>query len=313
MIPSRSRTFALALTLGFVSSVHAQEPDVQATQEHAQALDEAAHELRDHATAHEHAANALAERGRAAAAALYRERARELFAEADRRKANAKDQLPPHARAEQAIGRLKPLLEKLRAEREALADSNAPEDVQDRAQKRIHAVEAQLQRIARRKGAVQEVPPMPKDSEPVRRMAEAGRRLEQLRLAAKNLKEAEFHDLALEVSRRADMLEKRLAEAKERFADEMNRRRAPEGLQSEIEELREHNERLRNEIRELREKLEQASREDAEADADEEEEGCDCDHEMGEGQDAEHSDDDEHDDHQEGHGDEHEGHEKVDN
>lgn len=85
-----------------------------------------------------------------------------------------------------------------------------------------------------------------------KKLEHAHRRLQHLRVAAENLKAAEMHDLAVEVMKKAEDLERDF-----RAAHAESNREAT-GARSDVEQemrlLREENERLQNTIRELSKK-----------------------------------------------------------
>ena len=296
MILKNLPAYAFVLWFGIIGTVQAQESDQIEEADHARALADAAIELRDHAVAHEHAANVLAEKGRAAAAALYRERSRDLFAEADRRhavSAVARDRQP---RDERAIRRLKLVLAKLEKRRDAV-DS---EEEQAKIERQIVSVKSQIERIAKPAEGTIAVPKQLQ--EPARRLELAAQRLEKVRQAALALKEADLPGLSMEASRRADFLERQIVEQKERHAADVSRRAERSGsLNQEIAELHEQNQKLRQELRELRETLEKDSASTDESDPEKEDaakdkDSCDCGHDDADKDKDEDEDDDDEDD-----------------
>lgn len=88
----------------------------------------------------------------------------------------------------------------------------------------------------------------------------AGRRIHHLRVAAKNLKMAEMHDLAHKLMEQAEEMEGDVQEAKKRLAAKMHKgherhedhRHGPDV----VRELKAEIERLRAEVRELSQKVE---------------------------------------------------------
>ena len=84
------------------------------------------------------------------------------------------------------------------------------------------------------------------------------RRIHRIRVAAENLKQAEIHDLAHQLTETAESMEKEVQRAKQQLANEMHK---PNGQQNEhgpdaIQELRNENERLKQIIKELTRKIE---------------------------------------------------------
>jgi hypothetical protein len=83
------------------------------------------------------------------------------------------------------------------------------------------------------------------------------RRVRHMRVAAENLKMAEMHDMAMELMKRAEAMERETVAQKERIASEFGMRGGKprvEELPAAMRELREENERLRAELNELRKK-----------------------------------------------------------
>jgi hypothetical protein len=112
------------------------------------------------------------------------------------------------------------------------------------------------------------------NAEQVEKLEQTAKRLQHLRAAAENLKMAEMHDMAFEVTRKADDIEKDLGNAKEAFARSMRNQRqpgfnppgpvSPQGPNNPgpnnpgapMARFMEENERLKGEMRELREMVE---------------------------------------------------------
>ena len=90
------------------------------------------------------------------------------------------------------------------------------------------------------------------------KLANASRRIHHMRVAAENLKLAEMHDLAIEVIKKADAMERDVHEAKHRLALKMheNPTHRDEQVPEFVRDLRAEIERLRAEVRELRERVE---------------------------------------------------------
>lgn len=138
--------------------------------------------------------------------------------------------------------------------------SGASEDQRHALRERIGHLEQQLAGAAGRleRGNELEIPPQFRAQ--VEKLAHASRRIQHLRVAAENLKAAEMPDMAQELMKKSESLEREVVEAKERLAREIqstrqqeSRERHPEG---ELHELRAQNERLRQELREMRELVE---------------------------------------------------------
>ena len=135
---------------------------------------------------------------------------------------------------------------------------------------------AALERQSERQSERQNRPESPErarqvrpNAEQVEKLERTAKRLQHLRVAAENLKMAEMHDMAFEVTRKADDIEKDLGNAKEAFAHSMRNQRqpgfnppgpiSPQGPNNPgapMARFMEENERLKGEMRELREMVE---------------------------------------------------------
>lgn len=237
-----SKAMILALLLGGTTVSRGSEAD----------------ELREKAGALQKAAAFLAQTGiREVAERLERE-ARELKEEAERREAQAGREAP-RPDIEREIGRLlqKRLQERLQdllAKKKRQVEANAPELEQAFVREQIGSMERELKAL--KEHLPTESSTRPEVEAQVRKIEEAGRRLQHIRIAAENLKAAGVHDLALKLTEKADTLEREIREAKEHLARGMNRPGGPDPRDAEIHELREQNERLHGEVHQLREKLE---------------------------------------------------------
>lgn len=232
-----SKAMILALLLGGATVSRGSEAD----------------ELREKAGALQKAAAMLGEMGiRDVSQRLERE-ARELREEAERREAQA-GRKAPRPDIEREIGHLKERLQDLLAKQHRQVEAEAPERDQAVVREAIAHTERELNALKEHLAAGR--PPRPEIEAQVRKIEEAGRRLQHLRIAAENLKAAGVHDLAIKLTEKADNMERDLREAKKHLAREMSPRGRPDPRDAEIRELRAQNERLHGEIHELREKLE---------------------------------------------------------
>lgn len=80
----------------------------------------------------------------------------------------------------------------------------------------------------------------------------ATRRIRHMRMAAENLKAAELHDLAHEVMKKAEGLERDVHVAREEMERATSNKNS-DAMEKELQELRRENERLRNALNELSE------------------------------------------------------------
>ena len=125
----------------------------------------------------------------------------------------------------------------------------------DKVRQQIAEVERELDQVRSRHAGPTERPEIRAQ---VEKLEVAGRRIHQMRVAAEHLKAAEQHDLAHQVMKKAEAMERDVHAAKERLAAEIHE---PHGHREDqmpniVRELREEIERLRAEIKELRDRVE---------------------------------------------------------
>lgn len=91
----------------------------------------------------------------------------------------------------------------------------------------------------------------------VEKLEIAGKRIKQMRIAAEHLQAAEQHDLAHEVMKKAEAMERDVHAAKERLAAEIHEARGhrEDQMPNIVRELREEIERLRAEVKELSKRI----------------------------------------------------------
>ena len=170
---------------------------------------------------------------------------------------------------------LKAKIAQLREESEELAKNGKPDQARQRKREAAELMAA-LERQSERQSERQNRPESPErarqvrpNAEQVEKLERTAKRLQHLRVAAENLKMAEMHDMAFEVTRKADDIEKDLGNAKEAFAHSMRNQRqpgfnppgpiSPQGPNNPgapMARFMEENERLKGEMRELREMVE---------------------------------------------------------
>ncbi|MFN7626283.1 MAG: hypothetical protein ACK5PZ_05590 [Pirellula sp.] len=164
---------------------------------------------------------------------------------------------------------LKAKIAQLREESEELAKNGKPEQARQRKREAAELMAA-LERQSERQSERQNRPESPErarqgrpNAEQVEKLERTAKRLQHLRAAAENLKMAEMHDMAHEVTRKAEDIEKDLGNAKEAFARSMQNQRQPgfnpPGLNAPgapMARFMEENEQLKREMRELREMVE---------------------------------------------------------
>ena len=210
-----------------------------------------ADELRGKAQAMKKEAVELKERGRVKAAEdLAREGGR--VAEAAER-LEGKPQKVSGEEIEKFEGHLKDLHDKQRRMKEA----GASPEIIAKMQEQIAKTEQEFARLrlARRKFAEGRGPGAPERLMPemMGQLEEAGRKIKHLRIAAENLHAAGADDLANQLMKQVDEMERAAHEAKMRMMEEAKHSGGPEmgGLPTQIEELRREVGRLREEMKEL--------------------------------------------------------------
>jgi hypothetical protein len=160
---------------------------------------------------------------------------------------------------------LKAKIAQLREESEELANNGKPEQARQRkreAAELMAALERQSERQNRKESPERARQGRP-NAEQVEKLERTAKRLQHLRVAAENLKMAEMHDMAHEVTRKADDIENDLGNAKEAFARSMQNQRqpgfnppGPNAPGAPMARFMEENEQLKREMRELREMVE---------------------------------------------------------
>lgn len=211
----------------------------------------------------------LAEKGRVDEAEKLERAAKELMQQAERaemKKAEMKKKERPQAEGGENKGRenlggnLKGRLQDLLAKEREMSESGAPPEALTEIREMIAKTERQIDEIRQRgegsEGMVKRG--IPEElQEQAKKIEMAMRRVLHIRVAAENLKMAEMHDMAMELMKKAEALEREVVAHKERIASEFGMRGGKprmEELPAAMRELREENERLRAELNELRKK-----------------------------------------------------------
>jgi hypothetical protein len=231
-------------------------------------------ELVERATGMKKEAAMLAEKGHVDEAEKLERAAKELMQQAERaemkkaevKKAEMKKKEQPKAEGvekkerENLGGNLKERLQDLLAKEREMSESGAPPEALEKIRGMIAQAERQVNEIRQRgeqsgwggkRGIPEEL------QEQAKKIEMSMRRVRHLRVAAENLKMAEMHDMAMELMKRAEAMERETVAQKERIADEFGMRGGKprmEELPAAMRELREENERLRAELNELRKK-----------------------------------------------------------
>lgn len=172
--------------------------------------------------------------------------------EAEASAQKSKGKFPASAQAGQIRERLQQLIEM----EQKLRNSKGHEEDHSKVRHEIAAAERQLALLQAGHGAGRQHPGKgPHDPN----LDEAARRIQHMRIAAENLKQAELPDVARQIAEKADAMEKELHENRQRQAAEQKAAHGPheDQLHDVVKALREEVERLRNEVRELNRKIEQ--------------------------------------------------------
>lgn len=211
-----------------------------------------ADELREKAQAMKRQAAELKERGRVKAAEDLARKAAELAEAAER--LEGKHPKVSGEEVEKLQGLLRDMHEKQRRMKEAGASPKELAEMQMRIAKteqefaRLRV--AQVRQFAGGRGPGVLEHPTP---EMMAQLEEAGRKIKHLRIAAENLHAAGADDLARQLMKQADEMERAAHEAKMRMMEKVKRHGGPEigGIPAQIEELRREVGRLREEMKEL--------------------------------------------------------------
>ncbi len=155
------------------------------------------------------------------------------------------------------VSRLKDRLNDLRNKERVLRDENGSQSDFEKVHGEIADIERELHKIHSRH--TDRVHGQPKHIHPQHRaqmekLEKVGQRVHHLRIASQHAKQAEVHELALQLMARAEDLEHDMQAAKKQLAAEMKAfaEQPGEGHSEMVSKLMEENERLKAEIRELR-------------------------------------------------------------
>ena len=216
-----------------------------------------ADELREKVQAMKRQAAELKERGRVKAAEDLARKAAELAEAAER--LEGKHSKVSGEEVEKLQGLLKDLHEKQRRMKESGASPKELAEMQVRIAKTeaefAHLRLAQIRHFAEGRGPH----PMP---EMMAQLEEAGRKIKHLRIAAENLHAAGADDLAKQLMKQVDEMERAAREVKMRMMEQSKQRGVPEmgGLPAQIEELRREVGRLREKMKELGQRVKELER-----------------------------------------------------
>lgn len=215
-----------------------------------------ADELRKRAKAMRKEASVLAERGNKEQAERLEKEAVALLEAAERMELKTKGRGEKGDRPDidKEVRQLKGRLYDLLAKKQKLKEAKAPEKALAEVREQIAGTERELQTIQAHHAGRVELPPEFRDQ--AEKLEAATRRIHHLRVAAQNLKMAEAHELAHEIMKKAESMERDVQERKKRLAAEIQKAHGGEHGPDVVRELRAEIERLRAEVKELRQKVE---------------------------------------------------------
>jgi DNA repair exonuclease SbcCD ATPase subunit len=215
-----------------------------------------ADELRKRAKAMRNEASVLAERGNKEQAERLEKEAVALLEAAERLELKTKGRGEKGDRPDidKEVRQLKGRLHDLLAKEQKLKEAKAPEKALAEVREQIAGTERELQTIQAHHAGRVELPPEFRDQ--AEKLEAATRRIHHLRVAAQNLKMAEAHELAHEIMKKAESMERDVQEGKKRLAAEIQKAHGGEHGPDVVRELRAEIERLRAEVKELRQKVE---------------------------------------------------------
>ena len=162
---------------------------------------------------------------------------------------------------EQEMKSLHARLEQLHSEERKLSKSDASEQVIDKVREQIAITQREIARLKTRfsERGSEQANPESLQSEPAKQIAAASRRIQHLRVAAENLKQAEMPDLAQKVLEQAEAMERELQIAKQHLAAEMKaaHHKPVQPGADVVRELKEELQRLHDEVQQLHQKIDQ--------------------------------------------------------
>ncbi|MBX3442683.1 MAG: hypothetical protein KF774_09750 [Planctomyces sp.] len=213
--------------------------------------------LRDKLQAIQQEVAELAKQGRLDAAAEVKQKAAGLMDEIARLEKEEGAKIKEAAQGEAA--KLKARLKELAVQEKKLASESGHE----REMEEIRALQAKIEKeLSGNVYSSAAIGKIERDQLEFRHKLErGGKRVENMRIAARHLKEAEMHDLAVMIDEQAARQDKELREAYEQVQAEMRKRKEQqvkkaEHETSEVEALRKENAALRAELEKLRERKE---------------------------------------------------------
>lgn len=213
-------------------------------------------ELRQRAKQLQKEASILAERGKTEEAQRLKRESVELLETAERMelKAQRKKEGGERPDFDNKVRRIKERLADLLNHEKKLREARGPENELAEVREQIAKMERELKNLLTHHAGPTEMSPEFRSR--AEKLAQVSRRIEHLRIAAQNLKMAEVHDLALELMKKAEGMERDLHEAKKQLAAEMEKARGTAPGPDFVRELQSEMDRLRQEVKELRQRLE---------------------------------------------------------
>lgn len=217
-----------------------------------------ADQLRETAQAMKKQAVALKEQGHVEAGEILVRKASELAEIAERLGGRRPEIMEQQIKVLE--GHLKELLDKERRMREARAPEKDLAGIREQIEKTKREYEESRGRGAHMTPFFGATGPGLQPEMLAKRLEEAGRRIQHLRVAAENLRAAGVPDLAQQIMARAEGIEREAQEARMRMIREAEHRGELQtgGVPAQIEELRQEVGRLREEVRELRQHVKES-------------------------------------------------------
>jgi DNA repair exonuclease SbcCD ATPase subunit len=215
-------------------------------------------ELRERAKALRKKASISAEQGNKEQAERLERESVELLEAAEQMELKAKGRGEKGDRPgiDKEVQHLKERLQDLHVKERKMREAKASEQDLAEVREHISGMERELQKIHAHHAERGELPP--EFQAQAEKLEAAARGIHHMRVAAKNFKIAEFHDLAHHLMEKAEAVDRDVQNARQRLAEELREAHGHRGEHGPdaVRELKEEIERLRAEVKELRQKAE---------------------------------------------------------
>jgi DNA repair exonuclease SbcCD ATPase subunit len=215
-------------------------------------------ELRDRAKALRKKSSISAAQGNQEQAERLERESAELLEAAERLEIKAKGPGKKGDRSgiNKEVQHLKERLQNLHVKEQKMREANASDQDLTEVREHISRLERELQTIHAHHTGLREAPIELQAR--VEKLEAANRGVHHMRVAARNFKIAEFHDLARHLMEKADAVEQDVQNAKQRLAEELREAHGHRGDHGSevVRDLQAEVERLRAEVKELRQQTE---------------------------------------------------------